>query len=235
MEVPISAANDIDHSLTDHPRAPVKIFVGYASIKGIAWLQGRTVGRETTLFIGNTRRQYFSRATEAERAKALTFLERDDVRVLNWYRTERSKQGASTAHLKLWAVYNPDGSCADILTGSANLTGNGLHKNQETMARVTAKERERLHLRVVDLLDKAWDSRDRLIQYARGSSPTSQQAKRAHPPRPRLQKPAVRTKKRTGSGRRTDPRPSAEEREKEQQDQAGRERRRRRTPWWRRR
>ena len=42
--------------------------------------------------------------------QALDFVSRNDVDVRNWYRTKRSSQGRSEAHLKVWAACDGTGA-----------------------------------------------------------------------------------------------------------------------------
>ncbi len=68
------------------------------------WLSERSRGRPVTLIIGDMKSRNFAKATDAHRRTALGFVQHSDVTVLNWYRTDRSNQGRSEAHLKVWAA-----------------------------------------------------------------------------------------------------------------------------------
>ena len=75
--------------------------------------------------------------------------------VLNWYRTNRSNQGRSDAHLKVWAACDDAGVPQAFLVGSANLTVAGLHENVELMALADASDHAYLRSTVQELLTKS--------------------------------------------------------------------------------
>ena len=89
-------------------------------------------------------------------------MSRTDVNVRNWYRTKRSSQGRSEAHLKVWAACDGTGAPQAFLVGSANLTIAGLNENIELMALADASEHRYLHSTLHHLLDKSWDAKERL-------------------------------------------------------------------------
>ena len=157
-----SAANRVERFLAAHPTGPLVVCVGSASVAGIAWLAERSRGRPVTLLIGDMKSRNFARATDAHRHTARGFVQRSDVTVLNWYRTDRSNQGRSEAHLKVWAACDHTGAPQAFLVGSANLTMAGLHGNVELMAVADASEHAYLSSTLQQLQDKAWDVKERL-------------------------------------------------------------------------
>lgn len=183
------ASTRIVEFLQAHPNTKVTVAVGYASVKGIAWLADQTLGRRVTLVIGDCRPRYFANATDSDRRVAAAFLRRDDVEVKNWY---RRRGGASAAHLKAWVVHT---SPPTVLTGSANLTGAGLFDNREVMAEVGHHDRYSVVESVELLTRDAWDYKQKLIRLVVGSPPP-------RPPRP----PVTRT---TTTRSRTAPPPQA--------------------------
>ena len=156
------AANRVERFLAAHQTGPVVVCVGSASVAGIVWLAERSRGRPVTLLIGDMKGRNFTHATGADRRAALDFVKRPDVTVLNWYRTERSKQGRSEAHLKVWAACDGTGAPQAFLVGSANLTIAGLHENVELMALADESEHAYLRSALQELQDKSWDSKERL-------------------------------------------------------------------------
>ena len=121
-------------------------------------------------------------------------MSRTDVDVRNWYRTGRSSQGRSEAHLKVWAACDDTGAPQAFLVGSANLTIAGLHENIELMALADASEHAYLRSTLQHLLDKSWDAKERLEEWIEhGDSPD-----RSHPPTRRRpdHKPSTRGKQR---------------------------------------
>ena len=116
--------------------------MGSASVAGIVWLAERTRRRPVTLLIGDLKSRNFAKATDADRRAALDIVDRGDVSVRNWYRTQRSGQGRSEAHLKVWAACDAHDTPQAFLVGSANLTIAGLHENVELMAQAGTASRE---------------------------------------------------------------------------------------------
>ena len=158
------------------------VCVGSASVAGIVWLSERSGGRPVTLLIGDMKSRNFAKATDTHRRTALGFVQRSDVTVLNWYRTGRSNQGRSEAHLKVWAACDRSGVPQAFLVGSANLTMAGLHENVELMALADASEHTYLRSTVQQLQNKAWDAKERLEEWIEhGDAP----AGRHHPRRQR--------------------------------------------------
>ena len=190
MTPPRGASTRIAAFLRAHPNTKVTVAVGYASVKGIAWLASQTHDREVTLVIGDCRPRYFASATDSDRRVASAFLRRGDVEVKNWY---RRRGGASAAHLKAWVVHT---SPPTVLTGSANLTGAGLFENREVMAEVGAGDRHSVVEIVRALTTDAWDYKAKLIPLVEGSSPprsagsrstatTKKTSRPSRPPQPR--------------------------------------------------
>ena len=162
----------MERFLAAHPSGPLVVCVGSASVAGIVWLAERSRGRPVTLLIGDLKGRNFGLATDADRRAALEFVRRSDVTVLNWYRTGRSSQGRSEAHLKVWAACDGAGVPQAFLVGSANLTNAGLHENVELMAVADASDHAYLRSTLQVLIDKAWDADERLQeQIENGDSP----------------------------------------------------------------
>ena len=90
-----------------------------------------------------------------------------DVRILNWYRTDKNKKGAAIAHSKVFAVEGPEGRPVAVLAGSANLTMTGLSANVETMVEAVERDREAAFKQIIWLERQAWDATDRLMEKAR--------------------------------------------------------------------
>ena len=135
-----AAADRVERFLDAHPDGRLVVCVGSASVAGIVWLAERSRRRPVTLLIGDLKSRNFAKATDADRRAALDFVERSDVSVRNWYRTQRSGQGRSEAHLKVWAACDARDTPQAFLVGSANLTLAGLHDNVELMALADATE-----------------------------------------------------------------------------------------------
>ena len=168
------------------------VCVGSASVAGIVWLAKRSRGRPVTLLIGDMKSRNFAKATDADRRAALDFVQRGNVTVLNWYRTGRSNQGRSEAHLKVWAACNNAGTPQAFLVGSANLTSAGLDQNVELMALADASEHAYLRSTVQQLRDKSWDRKERLQELIEhGDSPEDRRHR--HSKRTRQRAPAAST------------------------------------------
>ncbi len=194
MALSDTAADRVERFLAAHPTGPLVVCVGSASVAGIGWLAQRSRGRRVTLFIGDMKSRNFALATGRDRSAALAFVSRTDVDVRNWYRTGRSSQGRSEAHLKVWAACDDTGAPQAFLVGSANLTIAGLHENIELMALADASEHGYLCSTLQHLLDKSWDAKERLEKWIEhGDSPD-----RSHPPTRRRpdHKPSTRGKQR---------------------------------------
>jgi hypothetical protein len=141
-----------------------------------------------TLLTGDMKSRNFAKATDRDRSAALEFVNRSDVTVLNWYRTNRSNQGRSEAHLKVWAACDGHGTPQAFLVGSANLTMAGLHENVELMALADDSEHSYLRTTLQQIQTKSWDAKERLEEWVeRGDSPErghrrSGQRSRQHEP-----------------------------------------------------
>ncbi|MDE0675687.1 MAG: phospholipase D family protein [bacterium] len=199
-----NAQGHIQRFLRDNPHGHLYVLVGYASVWGLAWLHENTPGRPVTLIIGDTKPNHFERATNPDRAKALRFLRRRDVRALNWYRTGRSAQGKSMLHAKGWVVAEPKAKSATAaLVGSANLTRSGLQDNWEMMALAADDDLSRIWSQLDGLMQKRtvnrapWDAESRLIETIEAKRRV-QELTKAMPTRQR--RPAA-AKKRSGQDR----------------------------------
>ena len=167
-----TAAGRVERFLDAHPDGRLMVCVGSASVAGIVWLAERTRRRPVTLLIGDLKSRNFAKATDADRRAALDFVDRSDVSVRNWYRTQRSGQGRSEAHLKVWAACDAHDTPQAFLVGSANLTIAGLHENVELMALADAAEHPYLRQTIHELQHKSWDARERLEEWIEhGDSP----------------------------------------------------------------
>lgn len=187
-----TAADRVERFLEAHPSGPLVVCVGSASVAGIVWLAEHSRSRPVTLLIGDMKSRNFTKSTDADRHTALDFTRRDDVTVLNWYRTHRTSQGRSEAHLKIWAACDDAGTPHAFLVGSANLTIAGLHANVELMALADPSEHSYLHSTLQQLRDKSWDAKERLQEWIEhGGSAERQQHRRSE--RSRKQHPAAST------------------------------------------
>lgn len=186
-----TAADRVERFLDAHPDGPLVVCVGSASVAGIAWLAARSRGRPVTLLIGDMKSRNFARATDRDRSAALDFVNRNDVTVLNWYRTNRSNQGRSEAHLKVWAACDGTGAPRAFLVGSANLTNAGLHENVELMALADGSERSYLRSTLQQLQAKSWDAKERLQEWIEGDAPERRHHRRGQ--RSRQHAPAAST------------------------------------------
>jgi len=176
-----TAAKRVERFLAAHPTGPLVVCVGSASVAGIVWLAERSRGRPVTLLIGDMKSRNFAKATDAHRHTALGFVQRNDVTVLNWYRTDRSSQGRSEAHLKVWAACDHAGVPQAFLVGSANLTMAGLHENVDLMALADASEHTYLRSTLQELQSKAWAAKERLEEWIEhGDAPADRHRPRRH-------------------------------------------------------
>nr|MDE0502306.1 phospholipase D family protein [bacterium] len=166
-----NAQGHIQRFLGDSPHGHLFVLVGYASVWGLAWLHENTRGRPVTLIIGDTKPHHFERATNRDRARALQFLRRRDVRTLSWYRTGRSAEGKSMLHAKAWVIAAPrNRSAKAALIGSANLTRAGLRDNWEMMALAADGDLSRIWRQLDGFVEgrtvsrKPWDAESRLME-----------------------------------------------------------------------
>ena len=165
MALSDTASNRVERFLDTYSSGPLVVCVGSASVAGIVWLARHSRGRPVTLLIGDMKSRNFAKATDADRRAAHDFVQRNDVTVLNWYRTNRSNQGRSEAHLKVWAACNNAGTPQAFLVGSANLTIAGLHENVELMALADTSEHAYLKSTLQQLQAKSWDAKERLQEW----------------------------------------------------------------------
>lgn len=192
MALSDTAADRVERFLDAHPSRPLVVCVGSASVAGIVWLAKHSRGRPVTLLIGDMKSRNFAKAADADRRAALDFVQRGDVTVLNWYRTSRSNQGRSEAHLKVWAACDDARTPRAFLVGSANLTMAGLRENVELMALADASELAYLRSTVQQLRDKSWDRKERLQELIEhGDSPERHPHRRGQ--RSRQHAPAAST------------------------------------------
>lgn len=158
----------IKQFLRDYPNGPLQVAVGFASIWGLAWLHRHTQGRPVNLLIGDTQKKHFKKATRADKKAALEFLRRDDVTVSNWY---KKHGGKSDAHMKAWLA--AEAGKFHLLTGSANLSKQGLRHNHEQMVEPVEKDLEVSVAGMEKLYRMSWDCGDRLMSYIRGDRLTT--------------------------------------------------------------
>ena len=156
----------VERYLADYPAGHLHVVTGFASMAGLAWLARKTAKRPVTLVIGDLRTG-MDNFDACDASEAADFISRPDVRVLNWYRTDKNKQGASIAHSKVFAVEGPEGQPIAVLAGSANLTMAGLNSNVETMVEAVQKDRDAAFKQVIWLEGKGWDATDRILEKAR--------------------------------------------------------------------
>ena len=159
-QTPRGAAEQIETFLRSDPAAPLTAAVGFASVRGLAWLAERTAGRAVTLLIGDCRPGNFAKATSADRSIVRAFLARSDVEVKNLYRKHPKP---ADAHLKVWIAHTKEAPRA--LVGSANLTGAGLFHNWEMVTETTPSDIPRVVDAVDALVEQAWDVKPRLGKY----------------------------------------------------------------------
>ena len=173
------SAERIEQFLAKYPEGPLTVAVGYASVKGISWLGRHTANRPVTLLIGNCRKSHFTKWSRDDRASTVAFLNRKDVEVKNWY---KKRPTPSEAHLKVWVAHKA--TTPGVLLGSANLTGAGLFRNREAVAETADQDRHRIANSVNELVENAWDVKERLLGYL-SEHPQQQAATRQHAPKVR--------------------------------------------------
>ena len=124
----------------------------------MGWLHQRTRHRPVRLLIGDLRTG-FDRWSEDDRKAALAFLAREDVSVRGCYAPD------GMLHSKVWIALDPEGSDepSSVLVGSANLTRNGLFKNDETVARSAPEEYRRIHNELARSMRRSWDAKAELM------------------------------------------------------------------------
>ena len=89
----------------------------------------------------------------------MAFLAREDVSVRGCYAPD------GMLHSKVWIALDPEGSGepSGVLVGSANLTRNGLFKNDETVARAAREEYRRIHDELTRSMRRSWDAKAELM------------------------------------------------------------------------
>lgn len=173
-----NAEDRIIKFLDEHPHGRLFVLTGFTSVWGLAWLHKRTIGRPVTLIIGDAKQFRFDKAAEEDKETALEFLDRRDVRVLNWY--DKNTPGReSIAHAKAWIVKGRTKSA--VLLGSANLTKQGMRHNFEMMAAAADRETPHLLKALEEIHSKASSAEDRIKGYLESDSTTSQYSKREKP------------------------------------------------------
>ena len=183
------------------PAAPLTVAVGFASVRGLAWLAERTAGRPVTLVIGNCRRRNFVKASSTDREIVQSFLARDDVAVKNWY---IKYPEPAEAHLKVWVAHTNKGPAA--LVGSANLTDAGLFRNQEMVTEPAPSDLPRVVDEVEALVDLAYEAKTRLMEYIRGDRTTrSPEQQERRPDRRRAASPVRAAPKGRRGGQKRNP------------------------------
>ena len=121
-----TAAGRIENFLKANPDGPLKIATGYASFSGLAWLADRCAGRESVdVLIGDCDARHFLKAALGDLEKVEDFLGRDEVNL--W---QLEKGNGARVHAKVWIADH------SVLSGSANLTRQGLYRNAEAMGRI---------------------------------------------------------------------------------------------------
>ena len=200
------SAERIEQFLAKYPDGRLTVAVGYASVKGIAWLCRHTAKRPVTLLIGNCRKNHFTKWSRDDQASAVTFLNRPDVEVKNWY---KKRPTPSEAHMKVWVAQTT--TTPRVLLGSANLTGAGLFRNREAVAEAAEPDRRQIANSVDELVGKSWDVRARLLGYL--SEQPEQQAATSQPtPKPVRARPAAPVRSRPQQAASRQPAPKARRR-----------------------
>ena len=152
------AAGVIDDFLKQNARGELLVATGFASAFGLGWLHQRTRRRPVRLLIGDLRTG-FDRWSDDDRKAALAFLSREDVSVRGCYAPD------GMLHSKVWVALDPEGSDRPdgVLLGSANLTRQGLFKNDETVARAAPEEYLRIRNELTHSLQRSWDAKAELL------------------------------------------------------------------------
>ena len=185
----MTASDRIDRFLADYPDGGLLIAVGYATPAGIAWLAERSTNRQVSLLIGDTRYQYWKNISDSDRETCQAFMERPDVEIRNWYRTNKAGAGESAAHLKAWAATgDDDGTATGVLVGSGNLTRRGLTDNVEIMVEAHGDDKTATYREMTNLWGKAWDAKNRLQDYLNNKTAPSKSRNR----RPKTNQPRKR-------------------------------------------
>ena len=195
MNGPATAERSVERFLDEHPDGHLFVLVGYASIWGLSWLNRHTQGRRVTLVVGDTHTSRFQKGTDFDRRQALAFLDRGNVEVLNWYRTNRSKRGQAQLHIKAWFVADQNNRLVGALNGSANLTKQGMTKNVELMTSVPNADLPDTWRKVDSFVrgygkERApWTCEERLVKIITEGDHQAVSEKRYSPPTPRKTRP----------------------------------------------
>ena len=167
--MPRSAESRIAEFLDANPNQPLRVAVGYASVWGLAWLGRHTQGRSVELLIGDCRKHRFKAGTETDRKTAREFLSRGDVTLRNWYARRDQER---SAHIKAWQTTDNTGQTL-ILSGSANLSQQGLRHNTEAMGEYSGQDRAEAVRSMNDLFAKSWDAKERVLGYLQDAEQVS--------------------------------------------------------------
>lgn len=130
------AANTIENFLAKYSDRKLRVVVGYASVYGLAWLAERTENREVDLLIGFYGNKSFRNDSSDSISAAKSFLQREDVKVKSWFTKESDR---CSVHMKAWHALDSN-NAHRILSGSANLTKQGLLHNREAMGEYFGQE-----------------------------------------------------------------------------------------------
>ena len=151
-----SAAHRIAAFLEANPDGPLKIATGYASFSGLAWLADRSGERETVdVLIGDCGAKHFLKADPKDLDKVEDFLEREEVSL--W---QLEKGNGSRVHAKVWIADH------SVLSGSANLTRQGLYRNDEAMGIYSGPDKYSAYSQVHNLIHSATPADVALGAYA---------------------------------------------------------------------
>lgn len=152
------AASVIDEFLKQNAQGELLVGTGFASAFGLAWLHQRSHQRPVRLLIGDLRTG-FDRWSNDDREAALAFLSREDVSVRGCHTPE------GILHSKVWIALDPEdpGRPTGVLVGSANLTRQGLFKNDETVARAAPEELQRIRDELAQSMQRSWDAKGELM------------------------------------------------------------------------
>ena len=136
-----SIASRISDFLEENPDGPLKIATGYASFWGLKWLNEHTSDRESVdVLIGSLEPKYFLKASLDEIEGAEEFVSRDNVSI--W----ELDRGSKKVHSKAWIADK------SVLSGSSNLTRQGLYRNSETMGEYSGRDKYQAFKQVHELI-----------------------------------------------------------------------------------
>lgn len=157
--------------LDKHKGGKLRVVVGYASVWGLAWLSRHCGGRPVDLLIGNCQPHWFKKSTEEDREEAIRFLKREDVTLSNWFSSENNK----TIHIKAWYLRNETGY--KVMSGSANLTKQGMLFNEEFLGEHEGEEAVKLREQLQSLFERAKDAKSRVLGYIYDSAREAEEDK----------------------------------------------------------